>query len=116
VRRDQRRPGVARFLEGSVEAAGQTHETPQSKSERMSGLAWIRIVVGQLEARDDHEPVLGHGPFGLRLNCFEVGVVRRLDDRGRGSPDGLICAKNVVGDRKDVETGTPVEIDQLVNG
>src|SRR4029077_19459600 len=25
VRRDQRRPGVARFLEGSVEAAGQTH-------------------------------------------------------------------------------------------
>ncbi len=98
---------AARFVEGSLEAAGQTHKASQSESERMSGLPWIRIVVGQLDARDDYETVLSRCALGLLLDRFQVRAVGRRDDRGGGSPDGIVGANDVVGDREDVETGAP---------
>ena len=72
----------------------------------MGRLRRIRIVVRQLEARQDEQSILAPGALGLVLDSSEIRlVVERMN-----LP---LLARRMVGDREDVEPAPAVEIDDL---
>jgi hypothetical protein len=77
----------------------------------------LRVVEGQLEARDDEEPVGPPGTRGLALDLGEIERVGRCLDRAEAqafleSPR-IVRAHNVIRDAEDVEVTSPVEVDEL---
>jgi len=69
----------------------------------------VGVVVGQLETWNDEQSVEGSGALGLTLDLFQVvGVVG-----GGECLRSRRVAHDVVGDRKHVEAGGAVEVDEL---
>jgi hypothetical protein len=74
----------------------------------VAGLPRIGILDGQLEPRQEEQPVPPARPFSLGVDLVEVRGVRL---RPNVTVD---CAvDDVIGDREYVETGAAVQIDQL---
>jgi hypothetical protein len=108
MRRDQRRTGCTSVAQGGFEAVVDRDETAQPDRDRVAGPPRIGILDGQLEPRQDEQPVPPARPFSLGVDLVEVRGVRL------GANVTIRCAvDDVIRDREHVEAGAAVQVDQF---
>jgi len=115
VRDDDRGAEISRQLYRRRRPVVHPDETPRPECHRVAGEVWVRVVVGQLEAGHQQQPVRRQCASPLALDLCAVLVEPVFVD-ARSSVQGrprVVRAQHVVGDAENVEAGSAVEVDQL---
>jgi hypothetical protein len=82
----------------------------EAEREHVRGTGGIVVVLGQLEAGDDEEPVFGGSTLGLCADRVEGRRPSPGVDRGRR---GVAQRDRVIRDAEDVEAGLAVRVDEV---
>jgi hypothetical protein len=79
----------------------------------VSGAIRVRVVVGELEAGQEQEPVGRERAGALALDLREVGADVGGVDARAPVPERprIVAAQDVVGDTENIEAGRSVEVD-----
>ena len=86
MRRHEGGAGLDGRLDRSVDSLVDGDEAAQAERQRMRRQARVVVVVAQLEAGDDQQPVLLQGAGGLALDLGQIGVEARRGDAQAAPP------------------------------
>ena len=113
MRDENRGARGARLLHRRGRPVVHDDEAVQPDRDGVTGAIRVRVVVRELEAGHEQQPVDRACAGPLALDLRQVGAhVRRVDTRPPVQQrPRIVAAQDVVGDAEDVEAGRAVEVD-----
>ena len=113
VRGENRGARGARLLHRRRRPVVHRDEAAQPDRDGVSGAVRVRVVVGELEAGHEQEPVGRERAEALALDFGEVGAGGGGIHARAPVPERprIVAAQDVVGDAENIEAGRSVEVD-----